>query len=153
MAIFVKTLGPVDKSVDPMVSTTRVLYWSMLECGLALVACCLPTLRPLFNDMSIEQLQRSISRILSSHSRGSAQVRSDDYRKYNTSNTSHTPLASVDNKGLEYHAGVTPDLEAPPELHLPEEVLGQDSIELSDRRTIRDGYEKNEVRRSLWPKI
>ena len=43
----------------------------MLEAGLALIACCLPTLRFLFKGLSPESVIRSVRSIISLHSLGS----------------------------------------------------------------------------------
>jgi len=39
---------------------TRGLYWGMMESGLAIVACCMPTLHALILKSSIESIVRSI---------------------------------------------------------------------------------------------
>jgi hypothetical protein len=47
------------------------MFWSMLELGIAMVASCLPILRPLFNDFSAESVINSIRSALSLNSLGS----------------------------------------------------------------------------------
>ena len=35
---------------------TTIVFWSMLEMGLSIIAACLPTLGPIFHDLSAEKL-------------------------------------------------------------------------------------------------
>ena len=37
---------------------TKIVYWSMLEMGLSIIAACLPTLAPIFHDLSVEKLSQ-----------------------------------------------------------------------------------------------
>ena len=82
---------------------TQVLYWSMIESGLALVAACLPTLRFLFGNFSPESLIRSIRSVMSLESLRSQ--RSEDSRHVrlsdqdSTSTSSHTQLAKGEEVG------------------------------------------------------
>ncbi|MCJ1314646.1 hypothetical protein MMC25_008328 [Agyrium rufum] len=48
------------EKVDNDLLITKGLYWGMVEAGLALIACCLPTLNALFAKKSIESVIRSI---------------------------------------------------------------------------------------------
>lgn len=47
------------------------MFWGMLEMGVAMVALCLPTLRPLFHDWSLESIMNSLLSVLSLSSRSS----------------------------------------------------------------------------------
>lgn len=49
---------------------TNILIWGQVEASIAVVAACLPTLRPLFHGKSPESLIGSIRSILSLHSTG-----------------------------------------------------------------------------------
>jgi len=49
-----------DPNTDSGFITTRGLYWSMLESGLALIACCLPALSGLIRSPALEPFLRSI---------------------------------------------------------------------------------------------
>ena len=52
----------MENRTDPasQVLLTEALYWSMLESGLALIACCLPTLNKLFSLPSVRSFVASI---------------------------------------------------------------------------------------------
>ena len=52
---------------------TDVVVWSQVEVGVAVIAACLPTLRPLFHGNSPETLMGSIRSMLSLSSSGRAQ--------------------------------------------------------------------------------
>lgn len=45
-----------------------ILFWPMIQMGVALIAACLPTLRPVFHDFSPESVIRSLRSKLSLHS-------------------------------------------------------------------------------------
>ena len=68
-----------DPTADNDLLTTRGLYWSMLESGLALIACCLPTLYALSRVPRLQSLIRSARSLASlgssrkSPARGSAE--------------------------------------------------------------------------------
>jgi len=49
-----------DKSIDSDLLTTRAIYWSMLESGLALIACNLPALSGLVRSSTLKTFVRSI---------------------------------------------------------------------------------------------
>ncbi|KAI9648373.1 hypothetical protein NHQ30_003006 [Ciborinia camelliae] len=61
MVLWGEILGP--KRV-----VSLLMFWSMLEVGIAMIASCLPTLRPLFHGFSPESVIRSIRSALSLHS-------------------------------------------------------------------------------------
>ena len=42
-----------------------LIFWSMLELGVAMIAICLPTLRPVFRAVSLESMLRSIRSLVS----------------------------------------------------------------------------------------
>ena len=47
------------------VTISTLLYWSMIEAGLAIIAACLPTLRVLFSKVSFDTLVRNLRSALS----------------------------------------------------------------------------------------
>lgn len=56
-----------------LVLITRGLYWAMIEAGLALMACCLPTVSALIRHKSVESAIRSVrSRVSLKSGGGSA---------------------------------------------------------------------------------
>ena len=66
------------------VLTTRGLYWSILESGLALIACCLPLLNALGRLPALQSAMRSIRSLSLLHSSGS---RTQDSNKRNDTDT------------------------------------------------------------------
>lgn len=78
LAIFAEILGPALFSQSDVagVSTSDsigiisiLMFWGMLEMGVAMVAVCLPTLRPLFHGWSPERILHSFLSVLSLSSR------------------------------------------------------------------------------------
>ena len=71
----------------------------MIELGVALIAACLPTLRPLFHDVSLESVSRSIRSKLSLHfsrSRSRSALPKDDIaRRSNDSSRAFASKQSV----------------------------------------------------------
>lgn len=64
------TSAPVRYDVDEMLTTSPavvglILFWPMIQMGVALVAACLPTLRPLFHGLSPESVIQSVRSNLS----------------------------------------------------------------------------------------
>jgi len=64
------TVGGVP-SDDDIGVVSLLMFWSMLELGIAMIASCLPILRPLFNNFSPESVINSVRSALSLHSLGS----------------------------------------------------------------------------------
>ncbi|KAL2044671.1 hypothetical protein N7G274_002445 [Stereocaulon virgatum] len=78
------------RSYDPLediksVAFSIILYWSIVEAGLSLIAACLPTLRLLVAKTSMDSIVRSfrsaisLGSVASSRNRCTANVRSDQY--------------------------------------------------------------------------
>ena len=78
------------------------MFWGMLEMGVAMVAVCLPTLRPLFHDWTPESAMRSLLSVFSMGSRNKT-YRSfpDDQRERGDSD-----IALADTKSSVYKAHV-----------------------------------------------
>lgn len=55
---------------------TTIVYWSMLEMGLSIIAACLPTLAPTFHDLSAEKLGQRMRSILALPSRSAGVMKS-----------------------------------------------------------------------------
>lgn len=70
-----------------------MLFWPMVQMGVALVAACLPTLRPLFDGFSPESVIQSIRSTLSLSSLRSKA--SFQYIKSNSSRTSNGPVGKT----------------------------------------------------------
>lgn len=54
-----------EKSTDFLGVVSLSLFWATLELGVGMVAVCLPTLRPLFRDASLESMVRSLRSFVS----------------------------------------------------------------------------------------
>ena len=86
--------------ITPSVLITRGLYWSVLEGGLALIACCFPTLHVLYAKASLEGVVRSIRSAVSLGSLGSGRSNQSnrsgpldpEVQKRNDSTASHTAM-------------------------------------------------------------
>lgn len=118
----------------------------MFESGLALIACCLPTLRFLFGSASLERLQRSLRSMLSLPSTRSGQsepteINDGRYERYNGSNTSHAPFVKEEEVEPGMHSYPMQDIEAPLDLSPPGQTHVKNSISRFDRRTPRDNFE------------
>ena len=48
---------------------TKIVYWSMLEMGLSIIAACLPTLAPIFHDPSADKLSQRTRSVFTLRSR------------------------------------------------------------------------------------
>ncbi|KAA6413348.1 MAG: hypothetical protein FRX48_03094 [Lasallia pustulata] len=54
------THGGLTAHVDPELSVTIILFWSMIEAGLGAIAACLPTLHPLLGKISLDSIVNSV---------------------------------------------------------------------------------------------
>ena len=81
------------------------MFWGMLEMGVAMVAICLPALRPLLKGTSLESIMRSFRSILSL---GSTASKSKSYRPSKEADhargESETNFANTDAWGIVAHA-------------------------------------------------
>lgn len=74
------TYGPETVgSRDLQGINTNISAWILVEIAAALIACCLPTLRPLFANTSLGALLGSLFSAVSSHSRQSRHSRQGKY--------------------------------------------------------------------------
>ena len=55
---------------------STLVYWNMLEVGLSIIAACLPTLAPLFHDLSAEKLNQRMRSGLMLRSRSARVMKS-----------------------------------------------------------------------------
>ena len=55
---------------------STIVYWIMLEMGLSIIAACLPTLAPIFHDLSAEKLSQRMRSIFTLRSRSAAAMKS-----------------------------------------------------------------------------
>ncbi|KAI9666120.1 MAG: hypothetical protein M1821_004055 [Bathelium mastoideum] len=65
MLVTIDAVLSISPTSDADLLVTQVEYWAMLESGLGLVACCLPTLRFLFGKWTPDNMLRSIRSMLS----------------------------------------------------------------------------------------
>ncbi|KAM7190177.1 hypothetical protein V8F33_009654 [Rhypophila sp. PSN 637] len=64
IALFVeagKNLGSPD--TDMTYDTSPTMYWSQLECSIAVICACLPTLRVVFADVSVQSIRKFASKL------------------------------------------------------------------------------------------
>ena len=73
---------------------TNVVVWSQVEAGVAVLAACLPTLRPLFFGLTAEGLLRSIRSLLSPSSRSSSKRRGSDIENLTATNREYYEMAN-----------------------------------------------------------
>lgn len=66
----------VDPADCSQVTVSTILYWSMIEAGLAIIAACLPTLQFLVRKVSIDSMVNSVRSALSLRSMRSQQPES-----------------------------------------------------------------------------
>ncbi|KAI9674944.1 MAG: hypothetical protein M1822_009006 [Bathelium mastoideum] len=105
-----------DPKSDEDLVITEVVWWIMLEVGLAMIACCLPTLRFLFRGVSPESVLHTLRSFLSLHSTGSDKSRSrmpDDLRPVNGEKSSGSstlpifgPTSQFSEVRVDVHAGL-----------------------------------------------
>ncbi len=69
-------LEVVDPADCVQVTVSTILYWSMIEAGLAIIAACLPTLQFLIRKVSLDSVVSSVRSALSLHSMRSQQPES-----------------------------------------------------------------------------
>lgn len=55
----------IHSAYCPQVTVTTILYWSMIEAGLAIIAACLPNLRFLVSKVSLDSVVNSVRSALS----------------------------------------------------------------------------------------
>ena len=55
---------------------STIVYWSMLEMGLSIIAACLPTLAPIFHDLSAEKLSQRLRSVFTLRSRSARVMKS-----------------------------------------------------------------------------
>ncbi|TEY35970.1 hypothetical protein BOTCAL_0570g00010 [Botryotinia calthae] len=84
--------------VDNDLLVTQIIFWSTIESGLALIACCLPVIHSLFRKESLESAIRSIRSMASLRSQSSNSSRAQ------TAPAGHTPPKSP----TESHAEMIP---------------------------------------------
>ncbi|MCJ1396026.1 hypothetical protein MMC18_008913 [Xylographa bjoerkii] len=93
-------LDGFDPSLDEDLMITEILWWTMVEVGLGLIATCLPTLRFLFKDLSPDWLLGNIRSVFSFRSAGSQSSKSFastiNITHPNLSTTSHTYRGSAE---------------------------------------------------------
>lgn len=76
----------LSSNVDADLTISTILYWSLIEGGLAIIAACLPTLRCLISKLSLSSIVHSVRNALSI---GSKHTQEDFQRLPVSSNKSH----------------------------------------------------------------
>ncbi len=66
----------IDKLIAAPGFYSTIVYWSMLEIGLSVIAACLPTLAPLFRDVPTERIDKLTRSLFALRSRSSGTVAS-----------------------------------------------------------------------------
>lgn len=106
--LFVVPFSQTMDSANPsQVTVSTILYWSMIEGGLAVIAACLPTLRFLVGKISISSIVNSLRSVLSLDSvptqrpQRSAALPIGPYTNIHadSSATSHTPIVIENDLG------------------------------------------------------
>ncbi|KAF7879466.1 hypothetical protein EAF04_000662 [Stromatinia cepivora] len=81
--------------IDENLTLSTVFYWSQIEAGLALVACCLPTLKPLVSPQGIASVVASLRSVISLQSLQSGTGGSNRSRKSRDSRNPTTKGANA----------------------------------------------------------
>jgi len=87
---FSRILGVVKKDHDTTYDEAPIFYWTIPESCIAVVAACLPTIRPVFRGWSAESIVASIRSIISLRSldsQGNRSTRSAGYIRSNDTNS------------------------------------------------------------------
>lgn len=136
------TSRSLDDEVHDMLTTPPavvglILFWPMVQMGVALVAACLPTLRPLFHGVSPESVIQSIRSNLSLSSLRSKA--SFHYIKSNSSRTSNGPVGKAFpnevSKQLETHITGSKGLSHDLDQHALHEIKVQNDFTQSVERS------------------
>jgi hypothetical protein len=64
---------------------STIFYWGMIEAGLAMIACCLPTLKPLISEHGIQSAIASVRSAISLHSLGNRSMESTSLKNSSSS--------------------------------------------------------------------
>ena len=89
-----------------------LLFWAMMEMGVAMIAVCLPTLRPLFRNWSLESIIRSVRSAVSLRSMGSSRTSPPTAQEPAARSESETAIAGPQQPGLGYKNYDDMDVEA-----------------------------------------
>lgn len=111
-------------------SITIYFYWSMLECGLALIAACLPPTSYLFTHLQMHTVSNNVRGCLSFKKRRLIRDTPKPCRGFNTSHNQLAPYGERDKHWNASHAGI---LRSP---HLELEQLHTADLEVG---SLRDG--------------
>ena len=89
------------------------MFWGFLEIGVAIVAACLPLLRPLFKSWSLESVIRSIRSVISLRTMSSRGRSSSNSRRRTTQRTeSEVPITGIPYSGPTLDGSNSVDVEA-----------------------------------------
>ena len=89
-----------------------LLFWAMMEMGVAMIAVCLPTLQRLFRNWSLESIIRSVRSAVSLRSTGSSRRSPPTAREAAARSESETAIAGPQQPGLGYKQYDELDVEA-----------------------------------------
>ncbi|KAI8962774.1 hypothetical protein F5Y11DRAFT_321516 [Daldinia sp. FL1419] len=96
---FYESTDSYQNAFDITTNIAPTLYWTMLEAAIAVTCACMPTLRPLFSDLSLKALLSEFaSRFTINSSSATSQDRSAARRMGKWGNASQTSAAGIMNK-------------------------------------------------------
>lgn len=99
-------------SDDDFGGVSILVFWAMMEMGVAVIAVCLPTLRPLFRDWSLESIIKSVRSAVSLRSMGRRRRSPPTAQEAAARSESETAIAGPQQPGLGYKGYGDVDLEA-----------------------------------------
>ena len=88
-----------------------LLFWGMMEIGVAMIAICLPTLRPILQNRSLESVVRSVRSAISLRSMGSDHKSPPTAEEVVARSESETAITGPPRSGLEYWDQSSLDME------------------------------------------
>lgn len=110
-----------------------LMFWGMLEVGIALVAACLPVLRPLFQGWSPESIIRSLRSQISLRSVGSGNKASVNAKGIAKKTESETAITGVPYAGYAGKTGHSTMVSIDVEAYAMGRVSGGEKYELPER--------------------
>ena len=124
-----------DRTADPRLDDTQLLFWSVLEGGLALIAVNLPSIWGLFTGISPEAILRSVRGLVSLRSWGSGGSMEPKtpytQTEMSPSTSSHARMFHVGGRGHGVEAYAMHDIDCSKrnqQPSLPERIMVRNSI-------------------------
>ncbi|KAL9073512.1 MAG: hypothetical protein Q9161_002933 [Pseudevernia consocians] len=107
MVIYIQIIYGKISILDPALLNTEPIYFTVLECGLSLVAVNLPSLSYLLSKTTPENILQSVRSIMSLRSESSAghgNAQPSQYAKRNKTSSSHSHILPTNTPYMETHA-------------------------------------------------